>query len=100
MKRARSLHLEKQVPPPKEKKLSSRWELTWRIVACAAAYLIVVGFFLYDLRSGQVALAAWCAAFLALFAFASARVWRWAGSGAGWRRVGGQNGRPGSTGAA
>jgi apolipoprotein N-acyltransferase len=36
---------------------------------------------------GQVALAAWCAAFLALFAFASARVWRWAGSGAGWRRV-------------
>ncbi|MDD3243622.1 MAG: HDIG domain-containing protein [Eubacteriales bacterium] len=58
MKRARSLHLEKQVPPPKEKKLSSRWELTWRIVACAAAYLIVVGFFLYDLRSGQVALAA------------------------------------------
>jgi apolipoprotein N-acyltransferase len=36
---------------------------------------------------GQVGLAAWCAAFLAVFAYASCRVWRWAGSGPGWRRV-------------
>jgi len=36
---------------------------------------------------GQVALAAWCAAFLAVYAYASARVWRWAGAASGWRRV-------------
>ncbi|MDR2849174.1 MAG: apolipoprotein N-acyltransferase [Verrucomicrobiota bacterium] len=36
---------------------------------------------------GQVGLAAWCAAFLAGFAYASCAVWRWAGSGPGWRRV-------------
>ena len=36
---------------------------------------------------GQVALSAWCALFLAMSAYASARVWRWAGETAGWRRV-------------
>ena len=36
---------------------------------------------------GQVGLAAWCAAFLAAFAYASCRVWRWAGRMSGWRRV-------------
>ena len=36
---------------------------------------------------GQVALAAWCAAFLAVFAYASSRMWRWAGGGTSWRRV-------------
>ena len=36
---------------------------------------------------GQVALAAWCAGFMALFAYASARVWRWAGQVPGWRRM-------------
>lgn len=36
---------------------------------------------------GQAGLAAWCAAFLAAFAFASARLWRWAGGEPGWRRV-------------
>ncbi len=36
---------------------------------------------------GQAGLAAWCAAFLSLFAFASSRAWRWAGAAPGWRRV-------------
>lgn len=36
---------------------------------------------------GQVALAAWCALYLALFACASSRVWQWAGPAACWRRV-------------
>jgi apolipoprotein N-acyltransferase len=36
---------------------------------------------------GQVALAAWCALFLAVFASVSGRVWRWAGAGPGWRRL-------------
>ncbi len=36
---------------------------------------------------GQVALAAWCAVFLGLFAAVSSRVWRWAGDESGWRRV-------------
>ncbi len=36
---------------------------------------------------GQVALSAWCAVFLGVFAAASARVWRWAGPVSGWRRV-------------
>jgi apolipoprotein N-acyltransferase len=36
---------------------------------------------------GQVALAAWCALFLGVFASVSARVWRWAGGAPGWRRV-------------
>ena len=36
---------------------------------------------------GQVVLAAWCAAFMAAFAYASCRVWRWAGGAPGWRRV-------------
>ncbi|MDD4016467.1 MAG: apolipoprotein N-acyltransferase [Kiritimatiellae bacterium] len=36
---------------------------------------------------GQVALSAWCAVFLAVYAYASARVWRWAGTASGWRRV-------------
>ena len=36
---------------------------------------------------GQAALSAWCALFLAAYAFASARVWQWAGAAPGWRRV-------------
>ena len=36
---------------------------------------------------GQVALSAWCALFLAVYASVSARVWRWAGGDSGWRRV-------------
>ena len=36
---------------------------------------------------GQFALSAWCALFLGLFAFASARVWAWAGTSGSWRRV-------------
>jgi len=36
---------------------------------------------------GQVALSAWCAVFLAVYAYASACVWRWAGAASGWRRV-------------
>ncbi len=36
---------------------------------------------------GQVALSAWCALFLAVYAYASARVWQWAGEASGWRRV-------------
>ncbi len=36
---------------------------------------------------GQLGLSAWCAAFLAAYAFASGRVWRWAGKAPGWRRV-------------
>lgn len=36
---------------------------------------------------GQLGLAAWCAAFMAAYAFASSRVWRWAGRAPGWRRV-------------
>lgn len=36
---------------------------------------------------GQVALAAWCSLYFALFAFASARVWSWAGATPSWRRV-------------
>jgi apolipoprotein N-acyltransferase len=36
---------------------------------------------------GQVALSVWCAAFLGVFAYASARLWRWAGEASGWRRV-------------
>jgi len=36
---------------------------------------------------GQFALSAWCALFFGLFAFASARVWAWAGALGGWRRV-------------
>lgn len=36
---------------------------------------------------GEVALSAWCALFFGLFAMASARVWRWAGAGPGWRRL-------------
>lgn len=36
---------------------------------------------------GQVALAAWCSLYFALFAFASARVWKWAGEASSWRRV-------------
>ena len=36
---------------------------------------------------GQAGLSAWCAGFMAVFAYASARVWRWAGAGPGWRRV-------------
>ena len=36
---------------------------------------------------GQVGLAAWCAAFMAVFAYASCRVWRWAGQAPCWRRV-------------
>ena len=36
---------------------------------------------------GQLALSAWCALFFGLFAFASARVWKWAGTSSGWRCV-------------
>ena len=36
---------------------------------------------------GQAGLSAWCAAFFGVFAYASARVWRWAGTASGWRRV-------------
>ena len=36
---------------------------------------------------GQAGLSVWCAAFFGVFAFASARVWRWAGEAPGWRRV-------------
>ena len=36
---------------------------------------------------GQVGLAAWCAMFMAVFAYASSRVWRWAGQEPGWRRM-------------
>lgn len=36
---------------------------------------------------GQVALAAWCSLYFALFAFASARVWTWAGATPSWRRI-------------
>ncbi len=36
---------------------------------------------------GQLGLAAWCAAFMAAYGFASGRVWRWAGTSPGWRRV-------------
>jgi len=36
---------------------------------------------------GQVALAAWCAAFMAVFAYASCRLWRWAGHETSGRRV-------------
>ena len=36
---------------------------------------------------GQVGLSAWCAAFMAAFAYASCRVWRWAGEAPCWRRV-------------
>ena len=36
---------------------------------------------------GQGALSAWCALFFGWYAAASARVWRWAGPVAGWRRV-------------
>jgi len=36
---------------------------------------------------GQLGLAAWCAAFLAAYAFASSLVWQWAGLSPGWRRV-------------
>ena len=36
---------------------------------------------------GQFALSAWCALFFGLFAFTSARVWKWAGTSSGWRRV-------------
>ena len=36
---------------------------------------------------GQFALSAWCALYVGLFAFASARVWMWAGASVSWRRV-------------
>ncbi|MEI7903642.1 MAG: apolipoprotein N-acyltransferase, partial [bacterium] len=36
---------------------------------------------------GQGALSAWCALFFAVFAYASACVWQWAGEASGWRRV-------------
>jgi apolipoprotein N-acyltransferase len=36
---------------------------------------------------GQVALAAWCALFFGLYAFTSARVWQWAGTGASVKRI-------------
>lgn len=36
---------------------------------------------------GQGALSAWCALFFAVYAYASARVWQWAGGNSGWRRV-------------
>ena len=36
---------------------------------------------------GQFALSAWCALFFGLFAFASARVWAWAGTQGSWRRI-------------
>ena len=36
---------------------------------------------------GQVALAAWCALFFGAFAFASARVWDWAGTGSSMKRI-------------
>ena len=36
---------------------------------------------------GQLGLAASCAAFMAAYAYASGRVWRWAGGTPGWRRV-------------
>jgi len=36
---------------------------------------------------GQVALAAWCALFFGAFAFASARVWAWAGTGSSLKRI-------------
>ena len=36
---------------------------------------------------GQAGLSAWCAAFFGVFAYASARVWRWAGETSSWRRV-------------
>ena len=36
---------------------------------------------------GQVGLSAWCAAFMAVFAYASSHVWRWAGQEPGWRRI-------------
>ena len=36
---------------------------------------------------GQAGLSVWCALFMALFGAASARIWRWAGAVAGWRRV-------------
>ncbi len=37
--------------------------------------------------AGQAGLSVWCAAFMALYAYASCRVWRWAGKAPGWRRV-------------
>jgi len=36
---------------------------------------------------GQAGLAAWCAVFFGVFAYASALVWRWAGESSGWRRM-------------
>lgn len=36
---------------------------------------------------GQGALSAWCAAFLAVYAYASCRAWQWAGEASGWKRV-------------
>lgn len=36
---------------------------------------------------GQLGLSAWCAAFMALFAYVSAHLWRWSGRGASWCRV-------------
>ena len=36
---------------------------------------------------GQFALSAWCALYLGLFAFTSARVWKWAGASGSWRRI-------------
>ena len=36
---------------------------------------------------GQVALAAWCALFFGAFAFASARVWAWAGTSSSMKRI-------------
>jgi apolipoprotein N-acyltransferase len=37
--------------------------------------------------AGQAGLSVWCASFMALYAYASCRVWRWAGAVPGWRRV-------------
>ncbi|MDD2456020.1 MAG: hypothetical protein PHE10_06795, partial [Kiritimatiellae bacterium] len=37
--------------------------------------------------AGQAGLSLWCASFMALYAYASCRVWRWAGAAPGWRRV-------------
>ncbi len=37
--------------------------------------------------AGQAGLSVWCASFMALYAYASSRVWRWAGAAPGWRRV-------------
>ncbi len=68
----------------------------WGWVCGAVFWTLTLGWFPAIVKNGgpwplvllgQVGLAAWCALFLGLFAYAAARVWGWAGEAPGWRRL-------------